>query len=444
MEFELFHPAKSKTFGPFTEDDVVHQIKNGLNRDTMIRAMGESEWRSLRTHAPFAMALQRFQGDLGGHVPAAVAPAPAPAAAPPTKKPRRWGKLLLLVLGLIAVLALWVTVGTEHIMSLFGGFLLFALGIGLAKRPRLRNELAAGALMGGGGFNALQIIYFLPILFVLAGMYLMARPLFVAAGYDPNNPMTDCGDVNRVPRNKKIIGDWKDYKCTSQQQAGARWKLCLARVDYSDAQGRGCDGDELCCPPASAITAASTAAARASAAPSASSLAFDRIGTPNLLDFASEILRVRRAYAAAAGEVQRAEAVREFAAVQEKFVGKGVKDWRGELLDVKASPDGSKFFIELGLRVIVEDGAPVELRWQTEDDALLEARGTMITVGTQLYAVLKTLKVHDQVIFSATFERTPIDNTIINFGQPGVTDSTLAGLSLPSYLVKITKLAKAK
>lgn len=43
--------------GPLEEDHVLRMIASGIPEETVIRAEGEEEWRGLRSHAPFAIAL---------------------------------------------------------------------------------------------------------------------------------------------------------------------------------------------------------------------------------------------------------------------------------------------------------------------------------------------------------------------------------------------------
>ena len=131
----------------------------------------------------------------------------------------------------------------------FGGLVLFALGLWFAKRPRLRADLATGALVAGtSGRAALGFFAYLPLALVLGGIYFMGRPILAAAGVDTDNIASHCGSDIHFPKGKKLAGSWKDYKCLSQAQAGTRWSLCLKRPDYSDTEGSGCHDDQLCCP----------------------------------------------------------------------------------------------------------------------------------------------------------------------------------------------------
>jgi len=41
---------------------------------------------------------------------------------------------------------------------------------------------------------------------------------------------------------------WLTYRCASETEAGPRWAVCLPRSAYTRSVGRGCPGEELCCP----------------------------------------------------------------------------------------------------------------------------------------------------------------------------------------------------
>jgi hypothetical protein len=55
---------------------------------------------------------------------------------------------------------------------------------------------------------------------------------------------TDCGSTEHFPPKAHLRGLWKDYRCDESNAPG-----CLTRGEYTDTQGRGCPGSELCCPP---------------------------------------------------------------------------------------------------------------------------------------------------------------------------------------------------
>jgi len=59
---------------------------------------------------------------------------------------------------------------------------------------------------------------------------------------------TDCGNAFYSPSEPRVIGNWGDYKCMNKETAGAKWKHCLSRATYTETQGKGCPGDERCCP----------------------------------------------------------------------------------------------------------------------------------------------------------------------------------------------------
>lgn len=62
--------------GPHDEGQVLAMIRAGLPPATMVRAEGTEAWKGLRSHAPFAMALEARDGGAGAYA------APPPAAPP--------------------------------------------------------------------------------------------------------------------------------------------------------------------------------------------------------------------------------------------------------------------------------------------------------------------------------------------------------------------------
>jgi hypothetical protein len=64
--------------GPHDDAHVVRMIVAGLPEATLLRAVGTEEWKSLRTHAPFALALTKRAA--GYVAPQPVVPTAAPAA----------------------------------------------------------------------------------------------------------------------------------------------------------------------------------------------------------------------------------------------------------------------------------------------------------------------------------------------------------------------------
>lgn len=70
---------------------------------------------------------------------------------------------------------------------------------------------------------------------------------------------SECGNADKVPRGKALIGDWSSYRCMDQSQAGTRWASCLNRVEYSETAGRGCEGEQKCCPATTAVVPAKKA-----------------------------------------------------------------------------------------------------------------------------------------------------------------------------------------
>jgi hypothetical protein len=57
--------------GPLQEAEVIRAIGEGIPAATVCRMVGETEWRSLQTHAPFAVALQQKAAAAGGAAPRA-------------------------------------------------------------------------------------------------------------------------------------------------------------------------------------------------------------------------------------------------------------------------------------------------------------------------------------------------------------------------------------
>jgi hypothetical protein len=57
--------------GPLEEAHVIAMIRNGIPSDIVVRRVGDTDWNSLRSHAPFAIAL--------GQIAAASGPPPVVA-----------------------------------------------------------------------------------------------------------------------------------------------------------------------------------------------------------------------------------------------------------------------------------------------------------------------------------------------------------------------------
>jgi|HubBroStandDraft_6_1064221.scaffolds.fasta_scaffold505855_1 hypothetical protein len=72
-DWEL-HDGKEQ-IGPLDEDHVLRMIAGGLPETTVVRPVGSQKWKSLRAHAPFAIALER-----------AAATTPAPAQQQPAQQ----------------------------------------------------------------------------------------------------------------------------------------------------------------------------------------------------------------------------------------------------------------------------------------------------------------------------------------------------------------------
>jgi hypothetical protein len=173
MSWELFDPKKRKSYGPLDKATVLDLIRHGLDPKTLARPVGTEEWKSLRSHGPFAAELE------GGGAAQREPSAPPPAA----KEPRKTGRLvriaICLVGGFVSLVAL-AQVGAfspGRVGKIILGTLLLAAGVALAKRPRLRSELALGAYVGGvSDRGAVGFYLFLPLALVLAGLYFMVSP----------------------------------------------------------------------------------------------------------------------------------------------------------------------------------------------------------------------------------------------------------------------------
>lgn len=48
--------------GPFDEDHVVRMIQHGIPATTLVRQLGTEDWKGLRSHPPFALALAAVEG----------------------------------------------------------------------------------------------------------------------------------------------------------------------------------------------------------------------------------------------------------------------------------------------------------------------------------------------------------------------------------------------
>jgi hypothetical protein len=71
--------------GPLEEDHVIRMIAAGMPANTMIRQTGSEDWKGLRSHAPFAMAIEQAQGSslVSPGFPAPREPQPSYHAPPP-------------------------------------------------------------------------------------------------------------------------------------------------------------------------------------------------------------------------------------------------------------------------------------------------------------------------------------------------------------------------
>lgn len=58
-----------------------------------------------------------------------------------------------------------------------------------------------------------------------------------------------CGSADAIVAR---VGDWSEWSCQSEDEAGPRWGECLSRAEYASDRGQGCPGAERCCPPPAA------------------------------------------------------------------------------------------------------------------------------------------------------------------------------------------------
>lgn len=78
---------------------------------------------------------------------------------------------------------------------------------------------------------------------------LKTPPPAVVPVASPPSPDTDCGNAS-VPTPVGVSADrWSLYRCMGESEAEARWGLCLSRGKYTKTAGRGCPGEDKCCPP---------------------------------------------------------------------------------------------------------------------------------------------------------------------------------------------------
>jgi hypothetical protein len=102
MDWEMFNDGKA--VGPCDEADVLTAIKRGGLRDgSMARPAGTDEWRRLRAHAPFAMAL-----DERSEAPAEPVAATAPARHPGSLRPWFLGVGAALAFLFLAIVVRWM------------------------------------------------------------------------------------------------------------------------------------------------------------------------------------------------------------------------------------------------------------------------------------------------------------------------------------------------
>lgn len=91
-QWEL-HDGKAAV-GPLNEEHVIRMIRHGIPAETVCRRVGEPEWRSLRSHAPFAVACAQ------GAAATTTTPGPTSPAPQPAAKRKPW---IALAVGLVLV-----------------------------------------------------------------------------------------------------------------------------------------------------------------------------------------------------------------------------------------------------------------------------------------------------------------------------------------------------
>jgi hypothetical protein len=136
QEWELHDGAAQ--VGPLAEDHVLRMIAAGIPESTLIRPAGSEKWKSLRAHAPFAMALERRASTL-----AVVAPPPSPAVPPPAPSTAQSDARLATVVAYVRGLPKW---GSLHWVALGGAVAVGAIVLALfATSARTGPQPATGA-----------------------------------------------------------------------------------------------------------------------------------------------------------------------------------------------------------------------------------------------------------------------------------------------------------
>jgi hypothetical protein len=95
--------------GPLDEDHVLRMIAHGIPAETVVRRVGEPDWRSLRSHPAFAVALERKTS-----APVAAPPAVVAGLLPVPAKPAMSRQTIALVAGgAVAVVAVVVALAAS-------------------------------------------------------------------------------------------------------------------------------------------------------------------------------------------------------------------------------------------------------------------------------------------------------------------------------------------
>jgi len=99
-----------KQGGPYTDAQIIEAIERGLKATVVVRQVGSEEWKSLRTHPPFAMALERVSAASQPPPISATAPMGSPIA-PKASPPKQSGEsrvVGMLIVGAVTIsLVIW-------------------------------------------------------------------------------------------------------------------------------------------------------------------------------------------------------------------------------------------------------------------------------------------------------------------------------------------------
>lgn len=157
------------------------------------------------------------------------------------------GNIFLIIFGIGLILEAIVMFSTGFKGALARAGLGAAGGAAYGYTHSNTKDEKLGNAVTGGMFGGI-IMFFAPVIGILLGPALLIggiRGIIIGP--------TDCGRESMKPKILALFGDWEGYTCKTKKNAGNTWGACLRRIDYSDETGRGCEGEELCCPPISFI-----------------------------------------------------------------------------------------------------------------------------------------------------------------------------------------------